>query len=129
MPVPVSTVSAEAAIFRFPTGSRLARVFWFLALFLGMTLIIAHIAITAVDESAPNSPAFIRSGAEIDSPPLSIVDEKGRAGGFSVELMKAALAAMGREVTFRTGPWAEVRDWFGVWRNRCPASGGAHAGA
>jgi ABC-type amino acid transport substrate-binding protein len=52
------------------------------------------------------------SASEIDYPPFCIVDEDGLAGGFSVELMRAALAAVGREVTFRTGPWAEVRGWL-----------------
>ncbi len=51
----------------------------------------------------------IQSAVEIGYPPFSIVDEKGMAEGFSVELMRAALAAMKREVTFSTGPWAEVR--------------------
>ena len=54
----------------------------------------------------------ILSAAEIDYPPFSMVDDQGRANGFSVELMKAALNAMGREVTFRTGPWAEVKGWL-----------------
>ncbi|MBN1103099.1 MAG: transporter substrate-binding domain-containing protein, partial [Deltaproteobacteria bacterium] len=63
-----------------------------------------------------SSPAMgkdpIRSAAEIDYPPFSIVDANGRAEGFSIELMRAALTAMGRDVTFRTGPWAEVRGWL-----------------
>jgi len=54
----------------------------------------------------------IRSAAEIDYPPFSLVDGNGRADGFSVELLRAALSAMGREVTFRTGPWAKVRSWL-----------------
>jgi two-component system sensor histidine kinase EvgS len=54
----------------------------------------------------------IRSAVETDYPPFSIVDENGVADGFSVELMRAALAAMKREVTFRTGPWGEVRSWL-----------------
>lgn len=54
----------------------------------------------------------ILSAAEFDYPPFSIIDEHGRAGGFSVELMTAALAAMDREVTFRTGPWDEVKNWL-----------------
>ena len=54
----------------------------------------------------------VLSAAEIDYPPFSIVDETGRAQGFSVELLQAALAAMGREVSFRTGPWSEVREWL-----------------
>lgn len=51
----------------------------------------------------------IRSAAETEYPPFSIIDANGRADGFSVELFRAALAAMGREVDFRIGPWAEVR--------------------
>ncbi len=54
----------------------------------------------------------IRSAAEIDYPPFCFVDEKGKPSGFSVELMRAALESMGREVTFRIGPWAEVRSWL-----------------
>ncbi|MBS3763027.1 MAG: transporter substrate-binding domain-containing protein, partial [Planctomycetes bacterium] len=54
----------------------------------------------------------LSSGCEIDYPPFCIVHEDGRADGFSVELLRAALAKMGREVTFRTGPWAEVRGWL-----------------
>lgn len=54
----------------------------------------------------------LRSGCEIDYPPFCIVDEQGRANGFSVELMRAALAAMDRGVVFRTGTWAEVRGWL-----------------
>lgn len=54
----------------------------------------------------------ISSGAEIDYPPFSIVDKNGKADGFSVELLRAALAAMGRKVVFRTGPWDEVRGWL-----------------
>ena len=54
----------------------------------------------------------IRSGAEIDYPPFSFVDADGRACGFSVELLRAALGAMGRDVTFPTGIWADVRGWL-----------------
>ncbi len=71
----------------------------------------------------PGAPAFaiegsstarspVSSGSEIDYPPFGIVEDDGRANGFSVELLRAALAAMGREVTFRTGTWAEVRGWL-----------------
>jgi two-component system sensor histidine kinase EvgS len=56
--------------------------------------------------------APLRSGCEVDYPPFCIVHEDGQADGFAVELMRAALAKMGREVTFRTGQWAEVRSWL-----------------
>ncbi len=54
----------------------------------------------------------ILSASEIAYPPFCIVDDSGRVGGFSVELMQAALKAMGREVSFRTGPWNEVKGWL-----------------
>ena len=56
----------------------------------------------------PKSPPVL-SGCEHDSPPYSIVREDGRADGFSVELLRAALKAVGREVTFKTGPWEEIK--------------------
>ena len=52
------------------------------------------------------------AGCEQDYPPFCIVHPDGQVDGFSVELLRAALKAMGREVTFRTGPWAEVKGWL-----------------
>ncbi|MCU7852152.1 MAG: diguanylate cyclase [Candidatus Thiodiazotropha sp. (ex Monitilora ramsayi)] len=54
-------------------------------------------------------PPPIRSASELDYPPFSIVREDNSAGGFSVELMQATVQAMGREVTFEVGPWAEIK--------------------
>ncbi len=54
----------------------------------------------------------LRSGCEVDYPPFCIVHEDGRADGFAVELMRAALGKMMREVSFRTGPWTEVSAWL-----------------
>ena len=51
----------------------------------------------------------ILSAAEINYPPFSLADPQERADGFSVELLRAALAAVGRDVVFRLGTWAEVR--------------------
>ncbi|MFO7577210.1 MAG: transporter substrate-binding domain-containing protein, partial [Pelovirga sp.] len=51
----------------------------------------------------------IRSAAEIDYPPFSVVSADGQVSGFSVELFRAALQAMERETSFRIGTWAEVR--------------------
>jgi len=66
---------------------------------------------SAADDHQPAG-APISSAAEIAYPPFSIVDDQGQAGGFSVELLRSALRAMGREVSFRTGTWNEVRDWL-----------------
>jgi len=52
---------------------------------------------------------ILSSAAEVDYPPFSIIDDDGRADGFSVELLRAAMKAMGREVSFQTGPWPNVR--------------------
>lgn len=51
----------------------------------------------------------VRSASEIDYPPLSIVLENGRAGGFSVDLLEAALKAMGRKVSFEVGEWSDIK--------------------
>jgi len=78
------------------------------ALFLGLAALGAWEGPAGAGESAQPRP-LILSASEIDYPLFSIVDADGWATGFSVELMRAALRAMGREVTFRTGPWAEVK--------------------
>jgi PAS domain S-box-containing protein len=57
-------------------------------------------------------PAVIRSACEVSYPPFSFIDDDGRATGFSVELMQAAAAKMGREVTFKRGVWNDVRGWL-----------------
>jgi PAS domain S-box-containing protein len=54
----------------------------------------------------------VLSASEIDYPPFCFMDDQGRADGFSVELMRAALSAMDRDVVFRTGPWHQVRGWL-----------------
>ncbi len=61
------------------------------------------------DEASSGAGSVIRSGAEYDYPPFCIVEEGGRANGFSVELLRAALEVMDHEVTFRVGPWTEVK--------------------
>ncbi len=105
------SIQAKKKAPRSPAGLRSIRISWLITLVLGLILISAGVA-SAAAEAVAGSSVAIRSGAEIDYPPFSIVTENGEAGGFSVELMRAALSAMGREVTFRTGPWAEVRGWL-----------------
>ena len=77
-----------------------------------MTGAMFYMAASAAAGEKPSKAPFIRSAAEIAYPPFSIVDETGEAGGFSVELMREALAAMERKVAFRTGSWAEARGWL-----------------
>ncbi len=80
---------------------------WSLIPLTGMILALLVIQPPPVPAQPP-----VLSASEIDYPPFCIVDKAGRPQGFSVELMRAALAAMNREVTFRTGRWEEVRGWL-----------------
>jgi PAS domain S-box-containing protein len=64
------------------------------------------------NEESPAAGTPITSASEIAYPPFCVVHEDGSVTGFANELLRAALAAMGREVTFRTGPWTEVRGWL-----------------
>ena len=67
------------------------------------------LGIVVVARSSWAAPPVLTSACEPDYPPFSRVDDAGRPDGFSVELFRAAVEAMGRRATFRTGPWAEVK--------------------
>ncbi|MHC4887188.1 MAG: transporter substrate-binding domain-containing protein, partial [Planctomycetota bacterium] len=58
---------------------------------------------------AAGEPPPILSASEDDYPPFCSVTPRGEADGFSVELLRATLRAMGRRVSFDTGPWSEVK--------------------
>ncbi len=51
----------------------------------------------------------ITSASEYDYPPFCIVNENDLAGGFAVELLRETLKVMGRDVSFKFGPWSEVK--------------------
>ncbi|MCU7933187.1 MAG: EAL domain-containing protein [Candidatus Thiodiazotropha sp. (ex Codakia rugifera)] len=52
----------------------------------------------------------VRSASELDYPPFSIVRDDGTADGFSVELMRESLKAMGRNVSFEVHPWSKIKE-------------------
>jgi PAS domain S-box-containing protein len=79
------------------------------ALFLCLLLLWTCGPAQTADRETQGSEPPILSAAEIDYPPFSVADAQGRAGGFAVELLRAALRAMGRDVVFRVGTWQEVR--------------------
>ncbi len=58
---------------------------------------------------AATEPAPIISASEPDYPPLAVVTPDGKADGFSVELLRETLKAVGREVTFKVAPWSEIK--------------------
>ncbi len=61
---------------------------------------------------AAEQAAVVQAGCEVEYPPFCIVHQDGRADGFSVELLRAALDAVGRDVEFKTGIWSEVKNWL-----------------
>jgi PAS domain S-box-containing protein len=56
--------------------------------------------------------ATIIAGCEFGYPPFCFVDVDGQPAGFSVDLLRAAAKSMGREISFRVGPWDEVKGWL-----------------
>ncbi|MBU1997168.1 MAG: transporter substrate-binding domain-containing protein, partial [Candidatus Omnitrophica bacterium] len=52
---------------------------------------------------------IIKSGSEFDYPPFCLVTN-GKADGFSVELLRAALNAVILDVEFQIGAWADLKD-------------------
>ncbi|MCX6358475.1 MAG: transporter substrate-binding domain-containing protein [Armatimonadetes bacterium] len=74
---------------------------------LGAALFLASLVASAPCRAADP----VTAGSEVDYPPFCIVDARGRATGFSVELMEAALRSMGRGVAWKTGVWADVKTW------------------
>ncbi len=66
--------------------------------------IVTHATYTAEAAEHP-----IHAASEDNYPPYCIVNEEGKADGFSVELLRASLKAMGHEVDFLIGPWDEVK--------------------
>lgn len=52
---------------------------------------------------------ILRSGAEPDYPPLSIVQTNGAADGFAVEMLKASLTEVGLKASFEIAPWDQLK--------------------
>lgn len=51
----------------------------------------------------------LHSASELDYPPLALVNHEGKADGLSVELLRASVQAMGHDITFKVGPWEEIK--------------------
>jgi len=56
-----------------------------------------------------DNPMVISAGCEYDYPPFCIVTGDQQANGFSVALLRAALKAVDRDVSFKTGFWNELK--------------------
>ncbi|MBU1564731.1 MAG: transporter substrate-binding domain-containing protein [Proteobacteria bacterium] len=55
-------------------------------------------------------PTHLQSASELDYPPFAIVKPDGTADGFSVELLQAAVEAAGKTISFKIGPWHELKE-------------------
>ncbi|MFO8050042.1 MAG: transporter substrate-binding domain-containing protein [Desulfosudaceae bacterium] len=99
-PLPPSVLSPRPRI----------KLYLLLRSFLAIMLLLIFSGAPAV--ASETTPPPIRSASEVDYPPFCVTDDQNRADGFSVELLRAALAAMDREVVFRTGLWTDVREWL-----------------
>ncbi len=75
----------------------------------GLLVFLTMAAVSAAAQESSMLHGSLQSAAERDYPPFSMVGPDGLADGFSVELLRATLGHMKRDVTFRTGPWPEVR--------------------
>ncbi len=73
--------------------------------------LLAAASLVLLAAGPPTAPADapILAGSEIDYPPYCFITPDGRADGFSVELLRAAAAAIGRDVRFRTGVWSDLK--------------------
>ena len=52
---------------------------------------------------------LIRSASELNYYPFCIVNDNGEADGFSVELLRYSLQAVGLNVTFYVAPWDQIK--------------------
>ncbi|WP_316979866.1 PAS domain S-box protein [Shumkonia mesophila] len=77
------------------------------ALFCGLFALVSLSVGARADDAVPRPHILV--GSEFDYPPYALVTEEGEADGFSVDLMKAVGEAVGIDVTFKVGPWNEVR--------------------
>lgn len=79
-----------------------------LALALLILFVHPHGLPAAEDMAAETGP--LRAASEFDYPPFCIVGPEGTADGFSVDLLKAVVNVMGREISFAVGPWHELKE-------------------
>ncbi|MFO7750906.1 MAG: transporter substrate-binding domain-containing protein [Desulfobacteraceae bacterium] len=71
----------------------------------------AHLSPSVAGENTPSNPSstVLKSASELDYPPFALVRDNGSADGFSVDLLKAVVATMGRNIHFKVGPWHEIK--------------------
>jgi len=77
---------------------------------MSLALVIMPLPSHSSDISAVHSGARpLQSAGELDYPPFAVVLPDGSADGFSVELLKAVVQAMGLKIEFTVGPWHHIK--------------------
>ncbi len=79
------------------------------SIFLRRSIVIVFLAVITLAWNAAAAPNLVLSGCEYDYPPYCIVNPDDTATGFSAELLRATLKAVGRDVSFTTGAWADIK--------------------
>jgi len=60
--------------------------------------------------NASDNDIVLHSASELDYPPFCMVTKDGKADGFSVELLKYVASITDMEISFKVGPWAEIKN-------------------
>ena len=77
-----------------------------------MGLVLAGMPLPGHGSDLPGSPSGerpLQSASELDYPPFAVVLPDGSADGFSVELLKAVVQAMGLKIEFGVEPWHQIK--------------------
>jgi PAS domain S-box-containing protein len=78
----------------------------------GLWLALVGFLVASVTQAQTPQVPPILAGCEDGYPPFCEVNARGEPDGFSVKLLEAVLATMGRQVSYRTGTWSEAKDWL-----------------
>lgn len=89
------------------SGSHIIGISWFILLFL--LQVAGDAKAQQVGETA-FAPQMVLSASELSYPPFAMVNSAGVAEGFSVDLLRASLNQMGRQVHFKVAPWEEIKN-------------------
>ncbi len=68
------------------------------------------LSISLATTSSAGDTTHLQSASELDYPPFAIVHPDGTAGGFSVDLLTAAVRAAGLSVDFKVAPWNQIKE-------------------
>ena len=73
-------------------------------------LALAHFSPRLQAANLSHDRIVLNSASELDYPPFALVKPDGTADGFSVDLLKAAVAETGLAVSFKVGPWHQLKE-------------------